>query len=685
MEPRFFYRPYANGMRIFLFAKTNKVTLAIYAKVYQYRGDIMEITLKDGSIKHYADSMTVMEIAKSLSEGLARVAVGAKVNDRIVEMNYVVDKDCSLEILTFKDEEGKKIYRHTCSHILAQAVKSVFPTVKLAIGPAIANGFYYDFDFKTPISSESLERIDDEMKKIIKADYALERFVLPRKEAIKLMKGFKEDYKVELINDLTEDAEISFYKQGDFVDLCAGPHLPSTGLIKAFKLTSLTGAYWRGNENNKMLSRIYGTCFDKKSDLKEHLEALEQAKLRDHNRIGREMNIFMTDENIGQGLPLLMPKGAKMMQILQRFVEDEEERRGYVMTKTPYMAKSNLYKISGHWEHYKDGMFVMGDEKKDEEVFALRPMTCPFQYTIYNNGLKSYRDLPIRYGETATLFRNESSGEMHGLIRVRQFTLSDGHIVCRLDQLEQEFLGTIDLINYMLVSVGLEGDVTYRFSKWDPNNTQKYINDPQKWELAEGAMRQILDNSGIKYTEAVGEAAFYGPKLDVQIKNVHGKEDTIITVQVDMFLAKNFDMFYIDENGEKARPIIIHRSSIGCYERTLALLIEKYAGAFPLWISPTQVKVLCLTDRTIEQSEKYVQMLRNIGIRAEIDARSETVGYKIRSAQMEKIPYMLIIGDKEVDNNVVAVRRRGEGDLGTMSFENFLSRILGEIASKKLD
>ena len=456
-------------------------------------------------------------------------------------------------------------------------------------------------------------------------------------------------------------------------------------MVKAFKLTSLTGAYWRGNENNKMLSRIYGTAFDKKSDLQEYLQAVEEAKKRDHNKLGREMGIFMTDENIGQGLPLLMPKGAKLFQIMQRFVEDEEERRGYVLTKTPYMAKANLYKISGHWDHYKDGMFVMGDEEKDDEVFALRPMTCPFQYTIYNNGLKSYRDLPIRYGETSTLFRNEASGEMHGLIRVRQFTLSEGHIVCAPAQLEEEFRGVVDLVKYMMRCMGLENDVTYRFSKWDPENTEKYINEPEVWAVAEDTMRKILDNIGIKYVEAKGEAAFYGPKLDIQIKNVYGKEDTIITIQVDMFLAENFDMSFVDENGEKKRPYIIHRSSIGCYERTMALMIEKFAGAFPVWVSPVQVKVISLTDRTVDECKAISEKLKAMGIRAEVDARSETVGYKIRSAQLEKIPYMLIIGDKEVDSNVVAVRRRGGVVMGEMSLMEFAEKVLDDVATKRLD
>ena len=645
----------------------------------------MIITLKDGSSKEYANGMTVLDIAKDLSEGLARVTLGAIVDGKVVEANTVLDKDCNLQILTFRDPEGRKIYRHTCAHVLAQAVKTVYPTVKLAIGPAIDDGFYYDFDFTTPISMEQLDKVEEEMKRIIKANYPLERFVLPRKEALKLMKGFDEPYKVELINDLPKDAEISFYRQGNFTDLCAGPHLPSTGMIKAFKLTSLTGAYWRGNEKNKMLSRIYGTCFDKKSDLTEYLAAVEEAKKRDHNKLGRELGIFMTDEKIGQGLPLLMPRGTKIFQTLTRFVEDEEERRGYVRTKTPYMAKSDLYKVSGHWDHYKDGMFVIGDEEKDDEVFALRPMTCPFQYTIYNNGLKSYRDLPIRYGETSTLFRNEASGEMHGLIRVRQFTISEGHIVCTPQQLEEEFKGCVDLIKYMLTCCGLQNDVTYRFSKWDPSDTKKYINEPDTWNKAEDTMRKILDHLGIEYTEAVGEAAFYGPKLDIQIKNVHGKEDTIITVQVDMFLAENFDMSYVDENGEKRRPYIIHRTSIGCYERTIALLIEKYAGAFPLWIAPTQVKVISLTDRNATSAKAISDKLYSYGIRTELDDRSETVGYKIRSAQLEKVPYMIVIGDKEAESGVVSVRRRGEGVIGEMSLDDFIARLQKEIAEKRLD
>ena len=645
----------------------------------------MKITLKDGSYKEYQDGLRVIDIAKDISEGLARVAVGAKVDGKVVELNQVLNKDCTLEILTFKDDEGKRIYRHTCSHILAQAIKNIYPTCKLAIGPAIDDGFYYDIDFKTPIAAEDLANIESEMKSIIKANYPLERFELPREEALKLMKGYKEDYKVELINDLPKDATISFYKQGGFTDLCAGPHLPSTGYIKAFKLLSITGAYWRGSEKNKMLTRIYGTCFDKKSDLQEHLQQLEEAKKRDHNKLGRELGIFMTDEKIGQGLPLLMPKGAKLFQILNRFVEDTEEEAGYVLTKTPYMAKSDLYKISGHWDHYKEGMFVLGDEEKDSEVFALRPMTCPFQYTIYNNGLKSYKDLPKRYGETSILFRNEASGEMHGLIRVRQFTLSEGHLIVRPDQLEEEFAGCLALAKKMLTVTGLIDDASFRFSKWDPNNKEKYIDDPEKWEEAESTMEKILKDLGVDYKIGIDEAAFYGPKLDIQIKNVYGKEDTLITIQVDMFLAERFDMSYIDEKGEKRRPYIIHRSSIGCYERTMALMIEKFAGAFPVWCSPTQVKILALTDRNVEVCKDIAKKLKAAGIRCEVDSRSETIGYKIRGAQQEKIPYMLIVGDKDVEANVVSVRRRGEGDLGQMPLSEFIDKILNDISTFRLD
>lgn len=645
----------------------------------------MFITLKDGSSKEYNERMTAYEIAADISEGLARAALACRIDGELCDLNTVVCKDCRLEIVTFKDEDGKKVYRHTCSHILAQAVKSVFPTVKLAIGPSIQNGFYYDFDFKTPITFDDLKRIEDEMKKIVKADYPIRRFTLAKEAAVDLMKGFDETYKIELIEALPYDATISFYEQGDFIDLCAGPHLRSTGQIKCFKLTQLTGAYWRGDEKNKMLSRIYGTAFDKKSDLQEYLEKMEEAKRRDHNKLGRELGIFMTDENVGQGLPLLMPKGARIIQTLQRFVEDEEEKRGYLLTKTPLMAKSNLYKISGHWDHYKDGMFVMGDEEKDEEVFALRPMTCPFQYTVYNNGLKSYRDLPLRYGETSTLFRNESSGEMHGLIRVRQFTISEGHIVCTPEQLEDEFKEVLKLNMFMLESVGLKEDVSFRLSKWDPDNREKYIDDEKTWAAAESKMKSILDSLGIDYVEAIGEAAFYGPKLDIQIRNVYGKEDTLVTVQVDMFLAERFNMTYIDETGEKKRPYIIHRTAIGCYERTLALLIEKYAGAMPLWLSPCQVKVIGITDRTHGAVKNIADMLRDNGIKAEVDTRSETIGYKIRSAQMEKVPYMIILGDKELESGKISVRHRKDGDLGEMNIDEFIKRVSEEIKTRRLD
>lgn len=645
----------------------------------------MKIILKDGNVIEIEKPISAFELAKSISEGLAKAAVACKIDGKLCAMSDIVDSDCNFEVLTFADEEGRKVYRHTCSHILAQAIKNIFPTAKLAIGPAIENGFYYDIDFKTPITFEDLERIEKEMKAIIKAKYPIERFELSRKDALKLMSDFDEPYKLELINELPDDAVISFYKQGDFTDLCAGPHLHNTGMIKAFKLTSLTGAYWRGNEKNKMLSRIYGTCFDKKSDLQDYLTQMEEAKKRDHNKIGRELGYFMTDENIGQGLPLLMPKGAKTIQVLQRFVEDTEAKQGYMLTKTPYMAKRELYQISGHWDHYQDGMFIMGDANDPKaEVFALRPMTCPFQYTIYNNGLKSYRDLPCRYGETSTLFRNESSGEMHGLIRLRQFTISEGHLVCTPEQLEEEFKKCVELAKYMLTAVGLQDDISYRFSKYDPKDTEKYIQDTDTWNSAEETMGKILDHLGIKYSIGIGEAAFYGPKLDIQIKNVWGKEDTLVTIQVDMFLAENFDMSYIDENGDKKRPYIIHRTSIGCYERTLALVLEKFAGAMPLWLAPTQVKVLSLTDRTAENARDYAEKLNAAGIRVEVDNRSETIGYKIRSARMEKVPYIVVIGDKEAESGNVNVKRRGEENSNIMSEDEFVLQVLREVKELKL-
>lgn len=643
---------------------------------------MIKITLKDGSIKEISRGLTVLEAAEGISQGLARNAVAGEVNGKTVDLRYVLDEDCRLNILTFDDPAGKQAYWHTTSHIMAQAVKRLFPKTKLAIGPAIETGFYYDFDVETPFSAEQLLVIEKEMENIIKEDLPIERFTVSREEALKLMEDNGEIYKVELIRELPEDAVISFYRQGEFTDLCAGPHLMSTGKVKAFKLVNLAGAYWRGNEKNKMLQRVYGVSFPKKNMLDEHLARLEEAKKRDHNKLGRELQLFMTSEPIGQGLPLLMPKGAKVIQVLQRFIEDEEERRGYVLTKTPLMAKSDLYKISGHWQHYKDGMFVLGDEEKDEEVLALRPMTCPFQFMIYNSSLHSYRDLPVRMAETSTLFRNESSGEMHGLIRVRQFTISEGHLVVTPDQLEEEFKGVLDLINYVLDVLGIREDVSYRFSKWDPSNKEKYIDNPEAWEDTQRKMKNILDHVGLDYKEADGEAAFYGPKLDIQFRNVHGKEDTMITVQIDFALPERFDMTFIDKDNQKKRPYVIHRTSIGCYERTLAMLIEKYAGAFPTWMAPVQVKVLPIVDKQQEYAAGVAAQLRKLGVRVETDNRNEKIGYKIREAQLEKIPYMLIIGDKEMENGQVAVRSRKEGDLGAMDVNTFIQKLMAEIESK---
>ena len=576
-----------------------------------------------------------------------------------------------------------QILRHSASHVLAQAVKRLFPEAKLAIGPAIDTGFYYDFDSEHKFTPEDLEAIEAEMKKIAKENLKIERFELPRNEALELMKD--EPYKCELINDLPEDSVISFYKQGEFTDLCAGPHVGYTSKVKAYKLLSATGAYWRGDEHNKMLQRIYGTAFANKTELEEYLTQLEEAKKRDHNKLGRELELFTTSDLIGQGLPILLPKGARIIQLLQRFVEDEEQRRGWQLTKTPLMAKSDLYKLSGHWGHYKDGMFVLGDEEKDDEVFALRPMTCPFQYQAFLNRGRSYRDLPMRLNETSTLFRNEASGEMHGLIRVRQFTISEGHLMCTPEQLEDEFKGCLELAIYMLKTLGLYEDVSYRFSQWDPDDRDKYIGTDEQWDEAQGIMEKILNHLEIPYKIGIGEAAFYGPKLDIQIKNVHGKEDTLITLQIDQMLAEKFGMEYVDKDGQKKNPYIIHRTSIGCYERTLALLIEKYAGAFPLWLAPVQVKLIPIADRHLPYIEKVKAELEKYGIiRVEIDDRSEKMGYKIREAQLEKIPYMIIAGDKDIENNVVAVRSRKDGDLGTMSVDDLVTKLIKEIAEKQL-
>ncbi len=643
---------------------------------------MINLTLKGDEVQQFENGVTIWDVAKSISEGLGRAALAGKVDGELKELSYVLDHDCALEILTFDSDEGKMVMRHTASHVLAQAVKRLYPTAKLAIGPAIENGFYYDFDIDVNLNVDDLKKIEEEMKKIVKEKYEIKRFELPREEAVALMEERGEPYKVELINDLPDEATISFYTQGEFTDLCAGPHAADTSCVKAFKLQSVTGAYWKGSEKNKMLQRIYGTAFAKKSDLNEYLEKLEEAKKRDHNKVGREMKLFTTVDYIGQGLPILLPKGARIIQTLQRFVEDEEEKRGYLLTKTPFMAKSDLYKISGHWDHYRDGMFVLGDPENDKEVFALRPMTCPFQFQAYLNEMRSYRDLPLRYNETSTLFRNEASGEMHGLIRVRQFTISEGHLACRPDQVEEEFKGCLDLANYMLETLGLREDVYYRFSKWDPNNREKYIGSDEDWNATQSLMKSILDKLGLEYAEEEGEAAFYGPKLDIQIKNVHGKEDTLITIQIDFQLAERFGMDYVDRDGEKKYPYVIHRTSLGCYERTLALLIEKYGGAFPTWLAPTQVQIIPVSERHFAYAEKLKQQFVEQRVRAEVDLRNEKLGYKIREAQVDKVPYMLIVGDKEVESGEVSVRSRKEGDLGSQPVEAFLEAIKKEIADR---
>ena len=644
----------------------------------------MKVTLKDGTVKEYAQSMSVYDIAKDISEGLARAACAGEVNGEVVDLRTVVEEDCELSILTFDDEKGKAALRHTTSHVLAQAVKRLYPDAKCAIGPSIDTGFYYDFDMPS-LSREDLDNIEKEMKKIIKENPAIERFELPRAEAIAFMQEKEEPYKVELIEDLPEDAVISFYKQGDFTDLCAGPHLMSMKNIKAFKLISSSGAYWRGSEKNKMLTRIYGTAFTKKADLEDYLKYLEEIKLRDHNKLGREMELFTTVDVVGQGLPLLMPKGVIIIQQLQRWIEDLEDNEwGYIRTKTPLMAKSDLYKISGHWDHYKEGMFVLGDEEKDKEVFALRPMTCPFQYYVYKATQHSYRELPLRYGETSTLFRNEDSGEMHGLTRVRQFTISEGHLIVRPDQINDEFKNCVQLALHCLTTLGLQDDVTYRLSKWDPNNTEKYIGDAAYWEDTQGRMRDLLNELGLNFVEADGEAAFYGPKLDIQAKNVYGKEDTMITIQLDLALAEQFDMYFIDENGEKKRPFIIHRTSMGCYERTLAWLIEKYAGLFPTWLCPEQVRVLPISEKYQAYADSVLKELKANGIRASVDGRAEKIGYKIREARLNKVPYMLVVGAKEEEEKLVSVRSRYKGDEGQKVLGDFIDDICKEIRTKEI-
>ena len=643
---------------------------------------MINITLKGGTVKEFDLGVTPYEVAKSIGAGLAKAVCAAKIDGKEADLRTPITSDCDLELLTFDDDYGKWTFRHTASHILAQAVKRLYPNVKLAIGPAIDNGFYYDFDTDVMFTPEMLEKIEGEMKKIVKEDIALERFTMSREEAVKYFEEKGELYKEELVKELPEGEEISFYSQGDFTDLCAGAHLMSTAPVKAFKLLSATGAYWRGDSNRKMLQRIYGTAFPKASQLEEHLAALEEAKKRDHNKLGRELELFTTSDLIGQGLPIMLPKGARMIQLLQRFVEDEEQKRGWQLTKTPFMAKSDLYKVSGHWDHYQDGMFILGDEEKDDEVFALRPMTCPFQYQAYLNRARSYRDLPLRYNETSTLFRNEASGEMHGLIRVRQFTISEGHLMCTPEQLEDEFKGCLELAIYMLKTLGLYEDVSYRFSQWDPDDRDKYIGTDEQWDEAQGIMGKILDNLEIPYKIGIGEAAFYGPKLDIQIKNVHGKEDTLITIQVDQMLAEKFGMEYVDKDGTKKHPYIIHRTSIGCYERTLALLIEKYAGAFPLWLAPVQVKLLPIADRHIDYANEVKARLEAVGMRVELDDRNEKIGYKIREARMQRVPYMLVMGDSEVESGTLSVRSRKEGDLGAKSVDEFIANALVEINTK---
>lgn len=652
----------------------------------------MKITLKDGSFKEYSSAMPVIDIAADISEGLARAACAAEIDGQVADLRTVVDKDCELNILTFDSEGGKKAYRHTCAHVMAEAVQNLYPEAKLTIGPAIDNGFYYDFDMPS-LSREDLDNIEKEMKKIIKKGDKLERYTLSKEEAVKLMTERNEPYKVEMVNEHPDTDTLTFYKQGDFIEFCAGPHLMSTKQIKAFKLTSSSGAYWRGDEHNKMLTRIYGTAFNKKQDLEEYLAYLEDIKNRDHNKLGRDMDLFTTVDVIGQGLPLLMPKGTKMIQKLQRWIEDLEDNEwGYVRTRTPLMAKSDLYKISDHWGHYKEGMFILGDDDEDEEgnsvsgndIFALRPMTCPFQYYVYKARQKSYRDLPYRMGETSTLFRNEESGEMHGLTRVRQFTISEGHLVCTPEQIADEFKGCVELARHCLTTLGLEEDVTYRMSKWDPENKDKYLGTAEEWDKVEGAMREILDDIGLEYTEEAGEAAFYGPKLDIQAKNVYGKEDTMITVQLDMFLSERFDMYYIDENGDKKRPYIIHRTSMGCYERTLAWLIEKYAGKFPTWLCPEQVRVLPISEKFKDYAEKVLAELKKNGIDATADHRSEKIGYKIREARLDKLPYMLVVGAKEEEAGKVSVRSRFAGDEGQKDLQVFIDDICKEIRTKEI-
>ena len=647
---------------------------------------MIKLTLKDGSVREAEQGCSAAEIIKGIGAGLYKAACCVKINGEVMDLRTVIDSDCEFEVMTFDSDEGKKAFWHTSSHILAQAVKRLYPETKLAIGPAIDNGFYYDFDLEKPFTSEELEKIEAEMKKIVKEGLQLEQFEMTPDKALKVLEEQGEIYKAELCREHSGKGEpISFYKQGEFTDLCAGPHLMTTAPVKAFKLISCTGAYWRGSEKNKMLSRIYGTSFPKAALLEEELKRREDAKMRDHNKLGRELEYFTTVDVVGQGLPILLPKGARVVQLLQRWVEDVEQKHGYLLTKTPLMAKREFYKISGHWDHYLDGMFILGDPHDEtKECFAMRPMTCPFQYQVFLNRQRSYRDLPMRLGETSTLFRKEDSGEMHGLIRVRQFTISEGHLVLRPDQLEEEFKDCLDLAKYILETVGLLEDCTFRFSQWDPANPKnKYEGTAEQWEEAQAVMAKILDHLGVKYEIGIDEAAFYGPKLDIQYKNVYGKEDTIVTIQIDMLLAERFGMEYVDVDGTKKRPYIIHRTSLGCYERTLAYMIERFAGALPLWIAPEQIRFIPIADRHLPYVNEIAAKLEAAGLRCTIDDRAEKMGYKIRQAQLEKIPYMIIAGDSEAESKTVSVRSRRDGDLGSMSSDALLGRLLEEIASKK--
>ena len=635
-------------------------------------------------VKEFDAPLSVFDAAKEAGL-VTRAHIAAHVNGKLCGMTDLLTEDADVELLTFADEDGKKVFRHTTAHILAQAVKRLYPEVKLTIGPAIENGFYYDFDSDVSFTPEVLRKLEDEMKKIVKENLLIVRAEHSKEEALRMFREKDEPYKVQLIEEMPDDAVVSTYTQGEFVEMCAGPHLFSTGAVKAFKLTQCTGAYWKGDQKNKMLQRIYGIAFPSKDEMNAYLEKLEDAKKRDHNKIGRELEYFTTVDVIGQGLPVMLPKGARVIQLLQRWVEDYEQAHGYLLTKTPLMAKRELYKISGHWDHYLDGMFVIGDPKDEtKECFALRPMTCPFQYQVYLNKKRSYRDLPMRLGETSTLFRNEDSGEMHGLIRVRQFTISEGHLILRPEQLEEEFKGCLELMRYFLGTVGLLEDCTFRFSQWDPANPKnKYEGTPEQWNESQSLMAKILDDLNVKYTIGIDEAAFYGPKLDVQYRNVYGKEDTLVTIQIDLLLAKQFGMEYTDSDGKTKTPYIIHRTSLGCFERTLAYMLEKYAGALPTWLAPTQVKILPIGDEQMEYAKSVRDRLVNAGLRVEIDDSNNTIGYKIRGAQLEKVPYMMVIGDKEVESGTVSVRSRKDGDLGAKELGAFLSDILAEVAEKR--